>query len=635
VLRVRASYGIPVDKLKTLEILPDSRSRNWRAFQTGEPLIVDSMNNPSEVPEHRQAVSEAFIRNFMTVPLRVRNKSIGLFIAGNKLRDVKFSADDIELMHAFAGQAAVALENARLYGEAQYQIDVQTRLNKVMTLLRYTLDLNEILEAVATSTYELMHPRICTIGLVDRKRGLLTSPVLRGRRTRARDVALTALPPNVVEVVEGSRQMMVINSLKDYPWVREFYHLPPHFGMVLVPIVGKQETLGVLTLITVGAPNYQAEQLELVTTLANQASVAIENARLYADAQYQLDVQARLYKVMTLLRSSLDLNEILEAVAAATQDLMHPEVCAISLVDYDHHVIKYPVVRGGQLQPPDIPFSALPRELVETVGDNRQMMVLDTLESYPVMQKMFALPPYAGMLLLPIVGQQQTVGVLTLITKTPPRYPPDQMELLTALSNQAAVAIGNARSFAAEHEQRELAEALREVGVALSGTLNFDEVLDRLLAQIARIAPYDSASVMLVEDGRARVTRLHGYEKFGTKVMQETSAMSFDIASTPNLQWMYEHQKPLIVPDTLQYPGWIRNEATEHIRSVAGVPIVAQGQVMAFFILDKVEPNFYGPEHVDRLTVFAGQAALALQNARLFEATQRYASEMDAVVRAS
>jgi hypothetical protein len=635
VLRVRASYGVPVDKFRALEIRPDPRSRNWQAFQTGEPVIANVLDQPSEVEEHRRALKELVIRNFATIPLRVHNQSIGLLVAGNKLHGSELSPADIELMRAFAGQAAVALENARLYSEAQYQITVQTRLNKVMSLLRSTLNLTEVLEAVAATTYELMRPRICTIGLIDRKRGLLTHPVLHGRRTRARDVPLTELPPAVVDVVAGTRQMMIIDSLKDYPWVREFYHLPAHYGMVLVPIVGKQETLGVLCLVTAGPPHYPDDQIALITALANQASVGIENARLFAETQYQLDVQSRLYKVMTLLRSSLDLNEILEAVAAATQDLMHPEVCTISLVDYERRLIKYPVVRGGRMQPPDIPFANLPPLLIETVGDKRQMLVLDTVENYPILQKLYALPPYVGMMMLPIVGQKQTLGVLTLITKTPPRYPPDQMELLTALSNQAAVAIGNARLFAAEHEQRALAESLREVGVTLSGTLDFDEVLDRLLVQIARIAPYDSASVMLVNDGRARVARLHGYEKFGSKTLQQTSATVFDIDSTANLKWMYENHKPLIVPDTRQYPGWVSNETTAHIRSVAGVPIVAQGQVIAFFSLDKITPNFYGSEHVERLTVFAGQAALALQNARLFEATQQYASEMDAVVRAN
>jgi hypothetical protein len=635
VLRVRASYGVPVDKFSALEIRPDPRSRNWQAFQTGEPVIANVLDQPSEVEEHRRALKELVVRNFATIPLRVHNRSIGLLVAGNKLHGSEFSPSDIELLRAIAGQAAVALENARLYSEAQYQVNVQTRLNKVMSLLRSTLNLTEVLEAVAATTYELMKPRICTIGLIDRKRNVLTHPVLFGRRTRALDVALTVLPPDVVEVVGGTRQMMIVNSLKDYPWVREFYHLPPHYGMVIVPIVGKQDTLGVLIVITSGPPHYPDDQIALITALANQASVGIENARLFAETQYQLDVQSRLYKVMTLLRSSLDLNEILEAVAAATQDLMHPEVCTISLVDYERRVIKYPVVRGGRMQPPDIPFSTLPSFLIETVGDKRQMLILDTVENYPELQKLYALPPHVGMMMLPIVGQKQTLGVLTLITKTPPRYPPDQMELLSALSNQAAVAIENARLFAAEHEQRALAEALREVGVALSGTLNFDEVLDRLLAQMARVAPYDSASVMLVADGQARVARIHGYEKFGTKTVQQTSATIFDINSTSNLKWMYEHQKPLIVPDTRQYPGWVFNETTAHIRSVAGVPIVAQGQVIAFFSLDKVTPNFYGPEHVERLTVFAGQAALALQNARLFQATQQYASEMDAVVRAS
>ncbi len=181
----------------------------------------------------------------------------------------------------------------------------------------------------------------------------------------------------------------------------------------------------------------------------------------------------------------------------------------------------------------------------------------------------------------------------------------------------------------AEREQRELAEALRDSGAVLSASLDVNTVLDKLLDLIARVVPYDSGNVMLVEEGRVRLARLRGYERFGADVVEAVRKVDFEIAATDNLRRMVETGKPFWVADTVAYPGWIRGVQGEHVRSWLGAPIVAPGgDILAFFSLDKTEPNYYQPKHAEWLSAFAGQAGLALQNARLFEESQRQTREL-------
>ncbi len=189
--------------------------------------------------------------------------------------------------------------------------------------------------------------------------------------------------------------------------------------------------------------------------------------------------------------------------------------------------------------------------------------------------------------------------------------------------------ITSTRLLEVEREQRELAEALREVGAALNATLDFNTVLDRLLDQVGRLAPYDTGNVFLLEQGIARVVRTRGHEKFGTEIARKAAALSFNLATTPNLRRMAESKEPLLISDTATDPNWLKGEAWGHVRSWVGAPIVAQGQVIAFFSLDKTEPGFYQAKHTEHLAVFAGQAALALENARLFEAEARRRREAE------
>jgi len=195
--------------------------------------------------------------------------------------------------------------------------------------------------------------------------------------------------------------------------------------------------------------------------------------------------------------------------------------------------------------------------------------------------------------------------------------------------------LDNARLFQAEREQRQLAEALRQAGLVLGTTLDFDKVLDRLLDQVGQVVPCDSAEVLLVESGWARTVRTHGYERFSPEVAQEMAAASYTIDSTANLHWMVENKIPLIIPDVEKDPAWTQLRAAAHIRSRLGAPVLGQEGVIAFFMLGKVTPGYYQPKHSERLQAFMSQAALALQNARLFESETQRAAELNAVLHAS
>ncbi|MCS6910108.1 MAG: diguanylate cyclase [Anaerolineales bacterium] len=236
---------------------------------------------------------------------------------------------------------------------------------------------------------------------------------------------------------------------------------------------------------------------------------------------------------------------------------------------------------------------------------------------------------------LPLVNMPSThLGAALIAFNQTHYFTPEEIALGEQAAGQIALAMAKARALETEREQRQLAEALRQVGLALSESLDIETVLDRLLDEIGRVVPYDSALIMLVEHssqsslGRARVTRMRGYEQFGAQVVHDIAALSFEIETTENLRRMAETGEPLIIPNTAAYPGWIKKvETSAYARSWAGVPIMAHGHVIAFFSLDKVEPDFYRPKHAERLAAFAGQAALAVENARLFAETQRRAEE--------
>ena len=177
---------------------------------------------------------------------------------------------------------------------------------------------------------------------------------------------------------------------------------------------------------------------------------------------------------------------------------------------------------------------------------------------------------------------------------------------------------------AGEREQRTLAEALRDIAAVLNSTLQLDEVLDHILSEIQRVVPHDTTNIILVEDGQAQVVRQHHSED---QLMAEPGlGRSFPVNKLPNLERMRQTRCPVIIEDTHIQPDWIHQPETTWVRSYLGAPIHRAGQVIGFINLNSAVPGFFGSVHAERLQAFADQAALAIQNARLYQRASELAA---------
>ncbi len=229
---------------------------------------------------------------------------------------------------------------------------------------------------------------------------------------------------------------------------------------------------------------------------------------------------------------------------------------------------------------------------------------------------------YKSHISIPLHIGEKPLGTINLILPTVKTLSENEYQLLNTIGEAFSAAIDRARLFESERKQRDLAETLMEVGSVLSSTLDIDQVIKEILNQVSRLVPYDSGNVMLVKGEHAFITYARGYDSFGEKINTATKAMAFKIKETANLRRMAETGKPWYISNTQANPGWIEYPGTEHIRSWVGAPIMAHGEVIAFFSLDKTTVNYYTQEHASRLAIFAAQAGLAMENARLYAHSQ-------------
>ena len=181
---------------------------------------------------------------------------------------------------------------------------------------------------------------------------------------------------------------------------------------------------------------------------------------------------------------------------------------------------------------------------------------------------------------------------------------------------------------AAEREQRALAEALRDTAAALNSTLNFDELLDRILTNVSRVVSNGGANIMLLEQGVARVVRCRGEAYLQRHLDEPLLSLRCPIASWPTLRQMVETRQPLVVSRRQTSSDWIAFPMMEWVGSYLGAPISVKAEVIGFINLDSAVPGFFEAVHAERLRAFADQAAVAIENARLYDSVRQQAVEI-------
>jgi signal transduction histidine kinase len=264
-----------------------------------------------------------------------------------------------------------------------------------------------------------------------------------------------------------------------------------------------------------------------------------------------------------------------------------------------------------------------PQRIAEDLRRGELHIVEDTttLARPPAIMQALQIAGLRSYMSVALISDADLIGVLTVGSDQLGRFAPEQIEIAREIANQLAVAIKNSWLHSSEQRARRTTETFHRANLALTRTLELDVVLETLLDFLAQLVPYDSANVMLLEaDARLVVRSMRGYERWTDP--EQTRALVFNVDDTPVMQQLLTSQASMLISDTRTYPGWERPLGTEHVLSWMGVPLNAGGALIGIYSMDKAEPGFFTPDHVQLAESLAAQAAVAIQNARLFAEVQ-------------
>jgi signal transduction histidine kinase/DNA-binding NarL/FixJ family response regulator len=513
-------------------------------------------------------------------------------------------------------------ENARLYAEVQERVGELTSLNNISQTLNSSLNLQEILTLIADHANRLLGVAATSVILRDPVRGDLWFAAASGEGADFVCGKRLALGQGIVGRVTRDGIPALVSDVSQDPGFFDRFDQKSGFttrSILCAPLQVQGHTIGAIEAVNNKGVVFDEEDLALLTSLAAPAATAIENARLHTETERNAEQLAVLHELDRAITASLRITDVYHALACHAGRLLAYDHLSITVIEGTDARVAYVIDQEDSGLSTGITLSLQTSSLGWVIARGqpllRHSMADDTRFAG---DRGLLAGGIESMMIVPLRVKARIIGTCNIGSRQVGAYDPDDLEIAQRMADQLAVAIENARLFEAEQSARQTAEILRTANLAFTKTLDLAAVLEALLDYLGQFVLYDTATIMLVDtDSRVvlRAGRAHG----GQTGIEQSSAAAVNVQNTPVYSTLLRTGESLLVPDTGNHPGWEYPAGEEHIRSVLGMPLVANGEIIGLCLLGKTQSGFFSAEHRRLAESLAAQAAIAIQNARLFE----------------
>lgn len=528
----------------------------------------------------------------------------------------------LNLTFALSKQAALAIENLLAHEREHEEAREAQILYNAARAIDDCQELDEVLEQSAGAVARVAEVRRCLI--------LLREP----NKTYFSVVAATGISPDQEEFFGAFRL-----TLSQFPeemrrWITEgraissdhfdlresalgrLCALLPGAGFLLVPMLAKDRVIGMIYLDDPrGDAHISEAATRMVLTLSLQIGNAIQRATLLNQLQENLGPLRALYQVSTAITGTLSLNKVVKLIVEQAVELLEHSACALLVLDEMGEGFRLETSVGltEELLEP-----ALQARMARVAVERKKATALylekdpECLEFEGILKR----ANFGGLLTVPLVARKKMVGVLNCFVPPQMRFRQQEIRFLRGFANQAAIAVENARLHGLVRFKMGELGTLFEVSKAVTSTLQLDRVLEEIVRHVREILRADACSLMLVESNYLVMKTSEGLE---AALPCRPIPIGVGVAGTAA-----KTGQPTVVIDQPEQAGEFPEKVRNHgLKTILCVPVETRGRVIGLINVYFREVMTHTPAQVNLLIALGSQAAVAIENARLYAEKQR------------
>jgi GAF domain-containing protein/sensor histidine kinase YesM len=642
-LRVMADYSVSGDVQPVADAVRiDRGALNGRAMLERRTVHVADIVPllDTEFPTARVNVLKGGMRTVLSVPLMRGGTAYGtIFTYRREVRP--FPPDQIALLETFARQAAIAIDNVRLFNRTKEALDQQTAISEILRVISESpTDVQPVLDAVAERAAQLCEAPFARVLLLSDDRDML---VVRSAYSVPDADAQPSSSPVTVRRTSVSGRAILERRSVHVPDITplldsEFPHARPNVeragmrAVLAVPLVRGDNAYGVIVTHRREPRAFEPNQIALVETFARQAAIAIDNVRLFNQTKEALEQQTAISQILRVISSSpTDVQPVLDAVAERAAYLCQAPFARIMLVDGEELVPMAEYWDGSLTGQSRLAETvAVPVDRTSVTGraavDRATVHVADILplldgEFVGARDNMLHFNCRA-VLGVPLMREGNAYGGIFLARHTPGLFAPEQVALVQTFAQQAAIAIDNVRLFNQTKEALDQQTAISDVLRVISQSpADVQPVLDAIADHAARLCDAAAASMYLAEGDELRQLALRGPALEG---IDHIDSLPINRESVSGRALLDRTCIPVadLVAERLEYP--VSYELAKRLghRSAVVAPLLREGKAFGTILLRRKEVRPFNEREIALLRTFGDQAAIAIQNARLFNETK-------------
>ncbi len=556
----------------------------------------------------------------------------------------------VKSLEVFATHAAVAIENARQYEELQEassalqaQLALRHAILDVSGALLATLEPREVFARIAALLKEIVDYDALEVRLVDEDAGELYSGYYVDGGAGDGDELRAWRSPIDVGVsgwVVSHNEAQLVNDMLNDPrgslvpgteWEPQ--------ASLIAPLALGERVLGVLALDRLGGRTFSEQELEPVALFANLAAIAIHNARQYQEAEKasrqladQLALSHELLSASGAVLSSLEQTEVLEHIADTLKQIVDYEAMDIRLVDREHEqlIAVYARDENDGQEILDFPI-AIDEGISGWVVRHNEAQLVNDMNADP---RGVHIPgteqdEAQACILVPLSVGDEVIGIMTMDRLAGRTFEAHELEPARLFANLAAIAIRNARQYDALEtassrleSQLDMQHELMNISTLLLSSLDQREVFPRISQMLKEIVDYDAMDIRLLDDESRELVCI--YSRDLNAELNEQFRLTIDEGLAG---WVVRHDEAQLVNDMTHDPRGVHIPGTgkDVPQATIVVPLHVLGKVTGVLSLDRLGGRTFAEEDLEPVRLFANLAAIAIQNARTYEAMQRQA----------